>query len=359
MKHLWLAVLVIAGGDPGSSAYAQWLDHPTVGIPRTPTGKPDLNAPPPKLSSGVPDLSGLWNQPLPSAYVMDITSDLPPEDVKGVASQLYRTRLAEFGKDDPGTIECLPAGPRHILGGPTVNSVRIVQTPLMLVMLFEDLTHRQIHLDGRTLPTDPNPSFMGYSVGRWDGDTLVVETVGFNGRTWLDLGGHPYGESLRVTERYRRVSFGRIERQITLVDEEFYNQPIVVQAPMQFAPDTDMLEYVCNENPRTRPHLVGRTEQERAITIPLEALRRYVGSFKHVSGRPSSFRQFTVTLYDGELFIALNGKGRIPLVPLSDTTFSARLTGTLEFVNDGSGRATYVISHAAEGVARFEPATPP
>ena len=135
--------------------------------------------------------------------------------MKPAAAKLYEQRLSEFGRDDPGTIGCLPAGPRHILGGAIPSTVRIVQTPLMIVMLFEDLTHRQIHLDGRKLPDDPNPSFMGYSVGRWEGDTLVVETIGFNGRTWLDFGGHPYGEKLRTVERFRRVNFGGIDRQVS------------------------------------------------------------------------------------------------------------------------------------------------
>jgi len=339
----------------GVSVRAQWLNHPTVGIPRTGDGKPNLTAAPPKLPDGTPDLSGYWNQPIPSAHVLDITSDLRSTDVKPAAAELYLQRLSDLGKDDPGTIGCLPAGPRHIIGGPTAGSVRIIQTPLIVVMLFEDLTYRQIHMDGRTLPVDPNPSFMGYSVGRWEGDTLVVETIGFNGRTWLDFGGHPYSEKLKVTERFRRVTFGRIERQITLIDEEFYQAPIVLQVPMSFAADTDMLEYVCNENPQSRLHLVGRTEEERRRVIPAATLRRYVGTFKLVEGRSGTFQQLTVTLDNGQLLAAFNGTGRIPLLPLSETTFSARLTGTLEFVVDASGKVTQMLSHAAEGTARFEP----
>ncbi len=189
MKGLRLVsrlTLLLSGSLP---AQAQWLDHPTVGIPRTADGKPDPNAPAPKFSDGTPDLSGYWNHPLEPAYVFDIAADLHREDVKPSAAKLYEQRLSEFGKDNPGLVGCLPDGPRHILGGPTAGSVRIVQTPLMVVMLFEDLAHRQIHLDGRRLPDDPNPSFMGYSVGRWEGDTLVVETIGFNGRTGWTLAG--------------------------------------------------------------------------------------------------------------------------------------------------------------------------
>ena len=148
-----------------------------------------------------------------------------------------------------------------------------------MAMLFEDLAYRQIHLDGRKLPQDPNPSFMGYSVGKWEDDTLIVESMGFNGRTWLDFGGHPYGERLKTIERFRRISFGRLERQVTLIDEEFYKQPIVLDVPMTYAADTDMLEYVCAENPRSRPHLVGRTEAERGVVVPLTVLQRYVGTY--------------------------------------------------------------------------------
>lgn len=351
LRPVSLLVSLLLGSLP---AHAQWLNHPTAGIPRTADGKPDLNAPAPKLPDGTPDLSGYWNLPLEQTYILDITTDLRSEDVKPAASRLYEQRLSEFGKDDPGTIECLPSGPRHILGGAVPSSVRVVQTPLMIVMLFEDLTHRQIHLDGRKWPDDPNPSFMGYSVGRWEGDTLVVETIGFNGRTWLDFGGHPYGEKLRTVERFRRINFGRIDRQVTLIDQEFYTQPIVLQAPMTFTADTDMLEYVCNENPRSRPHLVGRTEEERKTVVRPDVLGRYIGTFNVVERRRGALPQFTVSLENGQLFVALNGKGHIPLVPMSETTFSARFTGTLEFVLDTSGDVTYVLSHAAEGTSRYE-----
>ena len=253
---------------------AQWLNQPTPGIPRTPDGQPHLTAPAPRTPEGRPDMSGLWRQPLSAPYISDITLDLPPDAVTPSAARLFEERLSEFGKDDPATIGCLPSGPRHIIGGPTADLVRIVQTPQMIAMIFEDLAHRQIHLDGRKLPEDPNPSFMGYSVGRWEEDTLVVETTGFNGRTWLDFGGHPHGERLRTIERFRRISFGRIERQITLIDEEFYKRPIVLDVPMNFAADTDMLEYVCAENPRSEPHLVGRTKAEREVVVPPTVLRR-------------------------------------------------------------------------------------
>jgi hypothetical protein len=335
--------------------HAQWLNHATVGIPRTADGKPELSAPAPRLPDGTPDLSGFWNQPLAHAYAVDITTDLRPEDVTPAASKLYRERLSEFSKDDPGNIGCLPSGTRHILGGLTASRVRIVQTPMLIAMLFEDLAHRQIHMDGRALPDDPNPSFMGFSVGRWEADTLVVETIGFNGRTWLDVGGHPHGERLKVIERFRRVTFGRVERQITLIDDEFYKQPIVVQASMNFAADTDMLEYVCNENPRSRPHLVGRTAQERKVAVGSDILRRYVGTYDAAGQTTATaIRQYTVFLENGQLFLAFNGQGHVPMVPMSDTTFSASFPGTIEFVSDTFGNVTHLVSHAPEFTRRYD-----
>jgi len=219
-------------------------------------------------------------------------------------------------------------------------------------MLFEDLAHRQIHLDGRKLPDDPNPSFMGYSVGRWEGDTLVVETIGFNGRTWLDTGGHPHSERLKTIERFRRVNFGRIDRQVTLIDEEFYKQPIVLQAGMTFAADTDMLEYICNENPRSRPHLVGRTEQERKLVVRPDVLRRYVGTYEVVGGG-KNIGQLTVSLENGQLLLAVNGKGHRPMMPLSESTFNAT-GGTFQFVSDGSGNVTHLLAISPEVVRRFD-----
>jgi hypothetical protein len=195
---------------------------------------------------------------------------------------------------------------------------------------------------------------MGYSVGRWEEDTLVVETTGFNGRTWLDFGGHPHGERLRTIERFRRVSFGRIERQVTLIDEEFYKQPIVLDVPMNYAADTDMLEYVCAENPRSRPHLVGRTEAERDVVVPPAVLRRYVGTYDAVgtARTPMGITFVTLSLENGRLFATLNGKGRVPMTPTSEATFSSR-TLNLQFFGDPSGNVTRVLAHAAEETVEF------
>jgi hypothetical protein len=153
---------------------------------------------------------------------------------------------------------CLPAGlPLIETSGVTY---RIVQTPSLMAILYEETASvpRPIFLDGRELPKDPNPSWLGYSVGKWDGDTLVVDTIGFNDRTWLDIGGHPHSEALRITERFRRVDFGHLELSITIDDPKTFTKPFTVVKHPKLRADYDMLEYVCNENERDSGHMVGK-----------------------------------------------------------------------------------------------------
>ena len=207
------SIAVILGLTLSTSAHAQWLNQPTPGMPRTADGKPNLAAPSPRAPDGHPDLTGLWQLGTEIGYAANITADLASTDIQPWAAALSRQRLEEFGKDDPEITGCKPGGPRHITRG---GLTKIIQTPVVIIFLFEDLSYRQIFLDGRRMPKDPNPTWMGYSIGRWDGDTLVVETSGFNDRTWLDFSGHPHSEMLRMTERFRRLAFGRMELQVTL-----------------------------------------------------------------------------------------------------------------------------------------------
>jgi len=200
-------------------------------------------------------------------YVANIAADLEAADVLPWAATLFDQRISDLAHDDPGTIGCLPMGPRHITGSPVVGRAKIVQTPGVIVVLFEDLSYRQIFMDGRALPVNPVPSFEGYSVGRWDGDTLVVESIGFKDGTWLDFGGHPHTESLRISERYRRTDFGHVQRQVTLDDPQTFKKPITIAADMTLSPDTELLEYVCDETPREQFRLTGRTEKETSLQI--------------------------------------------------------------------------------------------
>ena len=330
---------------------AQWLHQPTLWIPRTPDGKPNLSAPDPKSSDGKPDLSGLWRLGVAIGVGANITGDLPPAEIQPWVAALSRQRLEDFGKSDPEITGCKPGGPRHIT---SAGLTKIIQTPELIAFLYEDLAFRQIFLDGRPLPQDPNPTWMGYSVGHWDGDTLVVETSGFNDRTWLDFAGHGHTEALHMTERYRRRDFGHMDLQVTLNDSKAYAKPWTVSAGGTLAADTELLEYVCLENEKDRVHLVGRTAEEKKVIVPPEILAQYVGVYEVASANAFDNRAprnvFTITLVNGELLIDLQGKGKVPMIPLSETMFSPRLLGTYQFVKNDQGVVTHMLVHSAEEV---------
>jgi hypothetical protein len=242
-------------------AAGQWVNQPTRGIPRTADGKPNLTAPAPRTGDGKPDLSGVW-QPMADGtdkaggvegivaprYLIDITRDLKPEEVpfQPWAAELYKKRNDNFRRDNP-LIRCLPAGVPRL--NAYTHPYKIVQTPELIVFLYEAATmFRQIFLDGRELPKDPQPSWMGYSVGRWDGDTLVIETVGFNDQTWLDGSGHPHSEDMRLTERITRRDFGHLDVAIVIDDPKTYTRPLSYVQPQVLLADTDLIEFVCAEN---------------------------------------------------------------------------------------------------------------
>jgi len=351
-RRVFVIMLVLACCS-SASVSAQWVKQPTSGIPRTAEGRPDLTAPAPKTADGRPDLTGLWQLGIEVGYAANITADLAPGDIQPWARELSQKRLGDFGKDDPEITGCIPGGPRHITRG---GLSKIIQTPAVVVVLFEDLSYRQIFLDGRELPRDPNPNWMGYSIGRWEGETLVVTTAGFNDRTWLDFAGHPHSEGLRLTERFRRRDFGHMELQVTLDDPTVYAKPMTFSAGGNLVADTELIEYVCLENEKDRVHLVGRTTEEKAVAVAPAVLATYVGVYQ-VQTAPGTRQlpgtagtSFTVTLEDGELLIDLRGKGKVPMIPLSQTMFSPRLLGTYEFVKDGNGRVTHMLVHSAEEV---------
>src|SRR5437867_6030771 len=191
---------------------------------------------------------------------------------------LFMKRVADFRRDDPVT-HCLPGGPSEILAG----MYRIIQSPTMLALLYEGGSgrYRQIFTDGRKLANDPNPSWLGYSVGHWQGDTLVVETSGFNDRSWLDRAGHPHSESLRVTERFRRVDFGHMQFQITFDDPETLTKPLSISLAVSYAPDTEMLETVC-ENERDTVRLVAKANA--AVQLSAAVLAKYAGTYEFRGG---------------------------------------------------------------------------
>jgi hypothetical protein len=251
-------------GLASSPAFGQWDKVRTSNIPRTPDGRPNLSAPAPRAADGKPDFSGLWvvTQSFVDGvpkYFRNLAADLSPDEAPHMqpwAEALVKQRLADLGKDIP-TSRCFPPGVPLMQAVPA--PFKIVQTPKLVVILYEGWTiYRQIFTDGRGLPKDPNPSWLGYSVGSWNGDTLVVETAGLNDKSWLDLTGHPHSEALHVFERFHRSDLGRMEIQITIDDPSAYRKPWTVTEGTHLLPDTELLEFICNENEKDGPHLVGR-----------------------------------------------------------------------------------------------------
>jgi hypothetical protein len=242
----------------GAAAWAQWVNVPKGSIPRTPDGKPNLAAPAQKLPDGKPDLSGVW-EPDANRYVRDIAADLKPGDVpfQPWAKTLYEERTdGSHSREDPDA-NCLPQGVPKINAAPA--PWRIVQTPGYIVIVYEAFNlWRQVFLDGRQRARDLNPTWMGYSIGRWEGDTLVVDTAGFNGKAWLDQLGKPSTEALHVTERFRRKDFGHMDLRITIDDPKAYTRPWTVTQEVHLLPDSELLEFICNENNRDVAHLPGQ-----------------------------------------------------------------------------------------------------
>lgn len=324
------------------SVTAQWPNHPTPGVPRTPDGKANLFAPAPRLADGKPDLSGVW-MVRNSGALFYVTEDLKPEDIRPWAAALYKQREDNFRNDTDG-IHCLPPGPK---AGIAVGNfpMKIVQTPDLVVVLYEYQTlFRQIFTDGRALPQDPNPTWMGYSVGHWDGDTLVVTTAGYNDRTSIDLAGHPHTEALRMTESYHRRDAGHIDLQVTFDDPKSYTRPWTLPVQLDLVPDGDLIEYVC-ENERDKPHLVGKSGEE--FRVPAKVLAQYVGAY--VS--PTLPVGIVVSLEGSRLMID-PGYGKIPLIAHSQNSFTMEGTG-VEFVRDAKGTVTAMVEHWTEGDRLF------
>jgi hypothetical protein len=252
---LAVAVLLCSTAVP---ATAQWLNYPDPGTPRTADGKPDLSAPSPKTPDGKPDLSGIWVAD-DLTHFFDLAADHQQPEVpfQPWAKALSQQRQDNLHKDDP-LARCMPAGVPRIN---TIAPFKIIQTPRLAAVLYETTASsafRQILIDGRPLPQDPQPTWLGYSVGAWEGEVLKVDTVGFDDRDWLDTEiGHPQTDALHVTERFRRLDFGHMEIGITIDDPKAYTKPWTANLKVHLLPDTELLEMIC-ENERDRGHLVGK-----------------------------------------------------------------------------------------------------
>ena len=248
----------------------QWINYPTAGVPRTPDGKPNLAAACPRTADGKPDFSGLWivptqrepNANFPGcAAVSDEFINLAAHLKGGLpyqpwAAELVKARRSEERVNDPMS-RCVPIGPirLHTWNGPR----KVVQAPGLLIIMNElDTTFRQIFTDGRPKLADPNPSWNGYSSGKWEGDTLVVHTNGFRDHMWLDAIGNPMTDAAQITERFRRINFGNLEIEITVDDPGAYAKPWIIKRVSDLDTKDDVGEYVCSENNRDAEHLVGK-----------------------------------------------------------------------------------------------------
>lgn len=250
--------LVLALTVCGTTVAAQWLNYPAPDIPRLPDGRPDLSAPAPRRADGKPDLDGIWfvdETPLgafgerPAA----LRIELNPEDVvltpEGQALQQQRNDNYSLGA------QCLPLS---LPGLATAQPMKILSSKNVIVILYEVMTiYRQIFMDGRPLPKEPNPAWMGYSVGKWDGDTLVVDTTGFNDQDSILPGRRPHSDALHIIERFRRRDFGHLSIRFTIEDAKVYAKLWSINANLHLTPDTELLEYICNENEKDLKHMVG------------------------------------------------------------------------------------------------------
>jgi hypothetical protein len=230
--------------------YAQWVKIPSAGMPRTADGKPNLSAPAPRLPDGRPDFSGIW-EPAANKWLRNLAADLKPEDVpfQPWAKAVYDERAAGLHWREEPDANCLPQGVPKILVAPA--PWKVVQTPGLIVFVHEAFNlWRQVFLDGREFAysEDTTPTWMGYSLGKWEGDTLVVDTKGFNGKVWLDQLGKPSTEALHVIERFRRKDFGHMEIQATIDDPKAYTKPWTVTLEARLLTNTELMEFICNEN---------------------------------------------------------------------------------------------------------------
>ncbi|MEO8467875.1 MAG: hypothetical protein ABI640_21345 [Gammaproteobacteria bacterium] len=323
-----LALLVVLA----TPCNAQWLNQPTPNIPRTADGKPDLTAPPPRTADGHPDLSGNW-QGRPIVFART------PGSLTPSAQALIRAREENYFRERP-TFQCKPTGPEVVAGWK-----RIDQTPTLITIYYDDLTYRRVFMDGRKLERDPERVWMGYSVGRWEGDTLVVDSFGFNDRTWLDARGTPHTEALRTTERYRRATVGRMQVELTATDPGTFTAPQTLSYPLEFRPDTEMIEAVCEEK---QDHWVGSlSENEKgAVTVAPAVLAKYVGVYSGLWGTVP--RTVRVTLAEGALYATGLVGDNVRLIPHSDTFFLSTDGLTYTFGGDG-GKIDHVVERHVSG----------
>jgi len=215
--------------------------------------KPNVSGPVPRTADGKPDLSGLWGPD--RNFIYDISSALKPGETFPIQPWAAKLAQERVSKDDPEA-NCLPAGVPRMAPYPW----KIVQTPSLIVFLYEGNIHtyRQVFMDGRAHPQDADPTWYGHSTGKWEGSTLVVDTVGFNDKFWFDFAAHPHTEKLHITERYRRPDLGRLDFEVTIDDPGTFTRPFTLYGHSPLLTNTEIIEYICNENNQDVSHITGK-----------------------------------------------------------------------------------------------------
>ena len=328
MKAIGFVLLVLCAAPAG----AQWLDHKTPGLPRTPDGKVKMTAPAPRTADGKPDFSGVWASAGGQGELNGLeTLRVDLADMKPWAIELQQQRSRDYFRGRPD-FQCRPSG---MEAEAFEREKRILQTPAMIAILYNNQSYRQIFLDGRQLEKSPAPMWQGFSVGRFEGDTLVVESNGFNESTWLNNVGLPHTEKLHVTERYRRPDLGHLDVEVTLDDPDAYNKPLHFSSKMRLQADTEMLEEVCEAKMEFWTGSVSDLEKSK-VKVPDDVLKQYVGYYEGYWR--ANLRKVTVTFEGGTLRVTgLLLPGTVELLPESDDIFTTTEGVSYKFVKDDKG----------------------
>jgi hypothetical protein len=360
MKLRFTSVLLAAVSLLGSVAlHAQWFDLKTPGVPRTAEGRVDMDARPPRTADGKPDFSGLWVPVDARGSLFDSSKIL------GWAQDAMLAEESSFYTNDP-RFHCLPDGPASYPAGMSVGGMRrMVQHPAMMVVLNPDMTYRQIFMDGRELEAETLlPTWLGYSVGRFEGDELVVESNGFNDKSWLTREGLPHTDQLHLTERYTRRDFGHLTLEITYEDPGVFTEPVQATVDMEFRADTELLEIVCNESETGRSHYSGEITQAdtEVVEVPVDVLNRYVGVYQGLWLGNQITAEITVE--DGQIFLTRTPRysdtggntdsAKSRLVPQSETAFDCTCGLGFIFAVDESGEATAISEVHVSGAWPFQ-----
>ena len=253
-RKIALAALALACFCAIAPVNAQWAKRPDPKAPRAANGKPNLSGPTPKQANGNPDLSGMW-QVADAHLQFNVAADTPGVELTPAYAAIYKERLAAEGKDRPSG-KCLPHGIPDAMLAPT--PFKFIHTPSETLILYEEFVDfRQVFTDGRALPKDPEPAWFGYSVGRWEGGAFIVDTRGFNDKSWLDDDGHPHSDALHTVERFRRPDYGHLTMEITFDDPKAYMKPWNATVHFNLLPEFELIEDVCDNNFDVQ-HLVGK-----------------------------------------------------------------------------------------------------